>query len=576
MQATRRDERGSVLVLTALLLVVLMGALALSFDIGRAAVAHRTLQAVVDSAALDARSALGTAACDVTDAALHSAERNGFPSGQGNSLTAVPGQLVPASGLLRFDPVASWQPGDPCPGATAVQVDGTTTVPFRFAPGSARPSATAAAYAYTKAPGCPPTGCPGGGSPGGSLGPPVATIAIGSELAAVDPTLPTSGPAALPDALLGGLLGASPSDPVQLTVGSYEGLGQATVTLGGLAAALGLGSPTELSTATLTYGQLVAATAGALESEGDTADASVVSEQLGTAVSQAANADATLGLGQLLEVAAPGSGSAADATVEVLPLLVGGAELANGSHTVAIDLGSLGLPGVADVEASLEVTEPPAEASGPAGNAPDGKPYTEATTAQVELSLVATTDPVSLAGLPSPVSLAVPLVAGAAQGTAVLQAIGCTGYAPDDTATVGAQTGLASLALGSQGSSGGTEPGTILEAGLPGATVTVTGEENLVQEPASGVQTLVFGPSPQAVQGQGLAPNPVEASDLTVTVSGVGGLDLGALASAVASALDPLVATLDQQVVEPAMAALGASVAGAEVWNPSITCTGLG
>ena len=80
MLSTRRegqpDEKGAILVLAAVGLVVAMIAAGLAVDIGRLASFARTDQKVADLAALDAVRVLPT---NPTAAAAASAARNGFP-----------------------------------------------------------------------------------------------------------------------------------------------------------------------------------------------------------------------------------------------------------------------------------------------------------------------------------------------------------------------------------------------------------------------------------------------------------------------------------------------------------------
>jgi uncharacterized membrane protein len=99
-RAHRREERGAILVLSTVGLVLAMIAAGLAIDLGRIAQAARDDQKVADMAALDAARVLPA---DYAVAAASSAARNGFPTDPGYSVTAIEGvktdgQCVAAAG----------------------------------------------------------------------------------------------------------------------------------------------------------------------------------------------------------------------------------------------------------------------------------------------------------------------------------------------------------------------------------------------------------------------------------------------------------------------------------------------
>src|SRR5206468_6222768 len=103
----RQDERGAILILSALFLVVMVLAAALALDIGLEGVDKRSDHRVADLAALDAARALNDTVLPCVDAtrfatatlaANQSALRNGFnPLASGNSLSLDVGTWNPAT-----------------------------------------------------------------------------------------------------------------------------------------------------------------------------------------------------------------------------------------------------------------------------------------------------------------------------------------------------------------------------------------------------------------------------------------------------------------------------------------------
>jgi len=117
--AYRVDQRGQVLVLFAILLVVLLGAAGLSVDVGRQVAERRHIQTAADAAALAACRALVAGA---SDAAAATEARTVARINIENSPTGTAAQIAPDNARVYEDGHA----GDPAYLASGVLVSGTT------------------------------------------------------------------------------------------------------------------------------------------------------------------------------------------------------------------------------------------------------------------------------------------------------------------------------------------------------------------------------------------------------------------------------------------------------------------
>ena len=116
LRSTRRDERGAIMILSVLFLVVMVVACALAIDLGFQAQDRRTDHKVADLVSLDAVQALDdiNGACDdttqqnyVNQKAALSAARNGYdPAASGHTLVVDIGNLDPQQ---NFVPAATGQ-----------------------------------------------------------------------------------------------------------------------------------------------------------------------------------------------------------------------------------------------------------------------------------------------------------------------------------------------------------------------------------------------------------------------------------------------------------------------------------
>lgn len=335
----RRDEGGAILPLVAVLSSVIVLFAAFAVDLGTQRVLRRDLQAMADVIALDmARQLDGRtqavlkATNDWRTQLKRSTERNlnespapevtvqqrqreavATVAGSDVVVTVVMGLLDPATGEFSEIPY----PEVP----TAVRVTTTGSVGFSFAPGSG--SATRSAVGAVEGSACIKVG----------------SFALGLSTNA---------------SVLRTILG----DSAALRVLSYGGLTTANVSLVGLAANLGVGTPEALLDAPgITAGQLLDASAAVFTEAGDTASATLASQlaqvkaDLGPLASETIEFAEILSLGQ-------GNGSAIDSRVNVLDLLTSGLIVANGVSSVAVPDLNLNVLG-SNLTAELSITEAP-------------------------------------------------------------------------------------------------------------------------------------------------------------------------------------------------------------------------
>lgn len=453
------DERGTVLVVTAVSMVTLFAAGSLSIDIGNLSVRKSTVQSIADAASMDARFGLnnGAGSCSAAAAlADQSANNNGFAyAAPGNSLSVVLGTVIPSK---HFVPDAvSCANGDPAQGsASAVQVHVAGTVAYIFGSGSGTASATGTWSSL----------------------PEMTGVRVGSYLANNDPT----------DSVLGGFLGGllGPPNNTNVQAVGYNGLAGGGVTLGQLATALSVGSPTAALADNITYSQLIAATISALTNNPNDPGASAALVALKSLSSELSiSSSATFSLSKLVSFATPGAASAADIAINVLDLVMGGAELENGQNflsapnlnvtiaglmpsTLAATLDSLGLvnASLVSVNTSVAAIQAAQTAYGPTG--------TSASTAQVAIETTAVVTAqvgVNVLGVngltAASVTFTVPLTFDLAGATGQITSISCTSGYP---VTILTTANVAGEYLGTPSIAGNT---VVIPPSTPMASLTV-------------------------------------------------------------------------------------------------------
>jgi uncharacterized membrane protein len=551
-----RDERGAVLVLMSIALVVLIGATALAVDIGQETVKNRRLQQVADAVAFDAARALNgqtvsqlsAANGAVTLAVSDSAARNNFPSG---SLTAELGTM---SGSTFTAGAASSVP-------TAVRITATGTTQFAFARviGGSSVATGRKAVATRQS---------------------IGGFSIGSWLASLSGGNNT---------VLGALFG----DAFHLNVVSYNGLVGGTVTLRqlGLNMPVSVLSPTQLLNTSVSMHDLMLAAISALNAQGNTAAANVLNSMMLNA-----SVTGTVKMGDFINVAAGGETAAADASLNVLQLLTASAMVMekNSGHALSIPTASVSIPGIASVTASATVIDGPKFY---VGTAPGPTP--PASTAQVRLTITpvintttgtqntpCTLSLSSLLGLvgcvlnpllPVGVTLngSFPVDVTAASATGQLTAVNC--------ATPGITVGYTTQAVNLNAAANLNLDVTLLnQPFLNAARISVAsgGKTSPTSNSVSFNYPGEFVPAPaKSVGSSNLGLNGL----LNVTSANVsvlnGTLNTPAVSSIVASlavpVLNSLLGSLDSALVLPIMQSLGAKFGGADIAAISYTCNGL-
>ncbi len=543
-----RRQRGAIGLFAApvLLLAVLFTALAL--DTGRLYLEKRRLQKIADLSALDAAHAMACASdknAAAVDAARASAARNGYAG----DLVAEGGVKIgivqpDAQGLRIFRP-------DVSESANAVQVEARNTVPASLVAGGLLGASTtlrAKAVGRSDA---------------------IAGISAGSFLARVDTD--SLNP------LLSGLLGTD----VALDLVSYQGIADANLTLLDLIQAeASVGTVEELLALQMSVGDFIELMASALTNKGDTAAAANLS---GLAVGVPDTL--TLTLGDLLKVTTDDPEAAAEAEVNVLDLLMLGAEVANGQNAIAIPSAGIAISNVASIGLSLRLIEPPQIAIGPAGRDEDGNWRTQVQTAQVRLRVDLGLVPVHL-GIPLILTVDVggtlQLAVDAARTTAWLENMGCPTQGDlDGSVTVGSQPGIIDIAIGALDANGEvTGPANVATVqvlglfGGPPVTVGVSANTNLTSDPL----TRHFdGPFPQTETvdtdlGQALDNALSSLADSLNPQVTVGSLSLTLLNQVIGlltPILSPIITALGDlfltPLLTPLLEALGVHVGGADL-----------
>jgi uncharacterized membrane protein len=357
-----RDDRGAIIPMVAMLLVVLIPSTAIAVDLGMQRVVRRDLQALADVVALDlVRLVDGRTAAQIDSgynglptmaaALANSVDRNVDVLGDPPQVTVKLAFMDPTTHELETvvgpggQPVTKEATGSEVP--TAVEVRAQGGIDFAFAPGKG--NAVRFAIAVPS-----PSACFRLGS-----------FAVGVDLHDGD----------LLNALLPGLLDNS---TFSSTLVGYQGLASADIDLLDLVGVsdLDVASPDELLALDgLTLGQFYAAMASALQADGgDTASVTLLQT-----LSTKANLTSHLAIRDVLDIES-GNTAALAASFNVLDLVVGAAYAANGTNSFAVPGLATQLPGLTTLMTSLAVGDKPKLACGAVGQA-------RAQTGQVDLTL---------------------------------------------------------------------------------------------------------------------------------------------------------------------------------------------
>ena len=542
-------ERGAVLLVVAIAMVVMIGATALAIDIGQVTNNNRTLQASADVISLDVAravngqtaAALSGASGPVTLAVQASATRNNV------TFSTVTVELGTTSGST-FTPIATpvlngaVQSVTSTAVPTAVRITTLGTVDFAFRPGGSTSNRKAVA---TQAG--------------------IAGISVGSFLARVDTST------GLLNSVLGSFIGGN------LTLVGYTGIAAGSVNLGQLRTQLAFGTVDQLLAADITYRNFLNATAAALSAKGDptslTARAGVI------ALAAAANPALDLKLGDLIKVANGSGNSAADVDLNVFQLATMAAQVANGSNALSATLATSSLGGLGGLlnssgnSVQLKVIEPPQIAIGPAAQDSSGNWVTKARTAQVRLYINLRPLGNVLGGI-----LNLPIVVEAAAAEASLRGITCV--TPHDSSTVSVHTDAQAVRarVGTLADINATTPNvtdaTILNViGL----VRVTGRADVAAS-SSATDLTFHGPfdwdNTQTVGSNSLGlGNLIMTQPLNLTLQALGlPLGLGGVLGSVLGLLNPILDVIDEGLLDPILSGLGISLGGGDVTNFDLDC----
>jgi hypothetical protein len=456
-----------------------------------------------------------------TEAALvASATRNEVARAK---ITSVEWGLFDAVATPQFTPLSLGFPN-------AVRITTSEDTDYFFQPGSG--SVTRSAVATTDA---------------------LATGQIGSGLVTVD----TSGSVAL-DGVLRRAFGINSAAGLGLL--NYNGLAGATVNLNGLAAALGFGSPEELADANVTGRDLLLASATLMRAEGHEAAADIF-DWYGTAIDGSTSVD----MGQLLQLDQGGS-SAAAAGIDAFGLLTGTAYAINGTNTISIPTLTTNIAGVTGTSMSLNVTQAPITWSGGVGDSVDTQQVGLDLSAQINLPL----NVLGLAG--AHLTGTIPLHVGVAEATGTITAIDCS-------ATPGISLGASGRPVTVQASLDLDVGATVLFIAQTVATVDTSAlfspgvgssgaDFDYPSEflPEVGTGSMVHGPGTSIGLAQALT-----VTGAQLTALGVLPLNLGALSTAINTALQPLLTQLAAYTVTLA-AQLGVDIGGSDLAAVDMTC----
>lgn len=529
LAARARDDRGAVLPLVALSIVVLLVMTSLTIDIGRLSLRRRDLQAVADVVSLDLVRLVdgrtkGEIQSDPSWAAAIAASRarNNFaPSGK-RTLQSRLGCYAPMTGAFT----------ESCSVPDAVRVIVGDTVPFYFQAGERTTSRAAIAQRGR-----------------------FASFSVGSSLAEA-----RSGNSTLLDPLLTDLLGGS----VDIGAVGYQGLAGADVSLQDLAVAGGFGTVDELLDADLTASEFGAIAAQALTNNGDGVNAQVFGERLAGVPN-----DRTFSLGELVEAQPGGPGTAETATINLLEVLLMGAVVANGDNFLdisnVVDTSAIAVPGAGPVTATsaYRVIERPQLAYRvPVGGT--------ASTAQlrVETTVSIPIDGLVVPNLPSPVAgvITAPVTFTGADARGTLTRIDCNDPVADS---------LIDIATGLQPLHGSVAvDGELTTVGLD--TITVTGSQPMTVAPTSGTLLDLFVTETRAAPGNQLDLGGVlRPGDITVSAAGLDASTRDALESSLADIVNPVL-TAVTAALQPALNALGVETGSADLTNVSVECGGPG
>ena len=516
-KSRQQDERGSILVLSTVGLVIALIFGGLAVDLGFLAQEARRNQKVADMAALDAVRMLPS---DPTTAAIESAARNDF--------------LDTANILTEWGPTKAgpWSSDPAALGtAEAVRVTISSIHDNQFPFLTDGQNVVRRAIAEKRD---------------------IAGFTLGSSLVNFNSSTST-----LLNPIMSRWLGGN----VSTSLLGWQGLASSNVTLEALRWELAnmgftVGSVDEMLDTDLTLAQFYQATAQAMVRNGDTVNAGVLG-----AIGAQAVSTATFKLGEMITIGQGGSSSAASAQMNVFQLVTGSATAVNGENLITVDNVGISVPNVARTSLSLRVIEGPKFYIGPAGTGP------HVTTGQITMTLTAEINAevqVLLSLLKVTGSTAIDLIGAGATGT--LKTVECPSkniVVTADPTAISASTKTTRLRVTTLGL-------------LHLLDVDVTTSRQAIDGPAQDLTFLYdseFNPPNEVSKHVGSQPIGLEAltntSGNAVNVNLLNlltvGLGSGAVTSAVVALVDTIIGDIDESILTPLLSALGLDVGGADV-----------
>lgn len=558
----RNSEKGSLVIMTALVLPIVMLIVFGAIDIAHAVYVQRHLQKIADMAAIAGAEDIPNAESTANNNALS----NGFlTTAPGRAITVRSGNWNPQkeSAPTYFSSVV------PSGSQTnAVQVEVSQQVPYFLFLG---PALTLHARAIAWAPS-------------------MAGFTLSSQLLTLN-----SQQSAVLNALLGGLLGTK----LDLGALGYNGLLSTNVSLGELAQSLHVGTVSGLLKANLNLPGLYQGLLTALSNQ---KNGGVLASDAQGALQQLVNLNVPssyqIPVGKLLNINLANPDAAANAQVNLLNLITTSAMVANQSHFINIpDLG-VHLGGLVNLSLGLQVISPPSIAFGEPGQNPDGTWKTQAHTAQVALALN-----VQVLGALDGGVLNIPIYLEVDPAQAHLTSLTCAIPQRDTTLSIGTNTGVLTAVIGHvpQNSLGNTtQPLSALAQ--PFNLVNVLGVVKVTMNPLTvplsgqgGYSNSTYAYSPLNFTGKPSQNQTLDTNDLgnalgntllalqkqlqtpnSVTVSLLGlNLGLGNVVGTLLNVLNPLLIPLTNllnQVLMPVLNLLGIQLGIATVNYNALSC----
>lgn len=537
------DRAGSIAILSAAVLPLAIGALALAIDMGALYLERRQAQSVADLAAL-----AGAADMEHAEAAVAATlQANGISTT--SSVTVTRGNYVPdplIAHAMRFR--AGTSP------TNAVEVAFTKPGRIYFAnvfvsrPIEMEVRALAASSA-------------------------MATFSVGSRLLALR--------GGLINTLLGALLGSS----INLSAMDYEALVNTDVKLlsfmNALATELDLTGVTynDVLNASMSAGDVFKAAANATAADGNSSVAVMLQDLAG----QAGTTSLSVPLSNLVNLGPLGSASVAqsipglDAGINAMELVSGTATLANGAHQATLDLGA-NIPGLLSLKADLTIGEREQHSPWVAVGEPGSSVYT----AQTRLRIVAE---VGGSGLLAGVRIRLPIALDIAYARATLADVSCSNGDPSTAqARIAARPGIARAWIGELSNASLSNPGiepVIANARIVDtALIKVTGRADVAATNTGDTmldftQADVENKTAKRVGTVNIVETVVSSLLRNLSLSAqIGGFGLGLpgpIASLVANTLSAIAAPLDQ-LIYALLTTLGVHLGEADVRVHGIRC----